>query len=322
MEGNGCGERQEGLSDRLVEGTVKFGGGSVMVWGCMFCNGPRYACKIDGRMDGEFYVRIMEEGLKSSMDYYGETPQDVVFQQDNDSKHTCKKAKTWFEDSDLEVMEWPAQSLDLNPIEHLWSHLKKKLGEYENPPVRITELWERVEKEWNNIPSYVCQNLIESMPIRVAAVLGGYTLPQSPLILQQKSFLEALNLLNKDWVLYTPSQEPYQASLQKKWSQVQHWLYTDLSLTHTKEQVSSQILPLQATLSMKEQASFQDQTLFSPTPHPRINPSTPCPQHLKTSDCANQFCSTEIGNRLAPLYKSAKSTFWSTGPYTQQMKQR
>jgi len=198
MEGNGCGERQEGLSDRLVEGTVKFGGGSVMVWGCMFCNGPRYACKIDGRMDGEFYVRIMEEGLKSSMDYYGETPQDVVFQQDNDSKHTCKKAKTWFEDSDLEVMEWPAQSLDLNPIEHLWSHLKKKLGEYENPPVRITELWERVEKEWNNIPSYVCRNLIESMPIRVAAVLGGYTLPQSPLILQQKSFLEALNLLNED----------------------------------------------------------------------------------------------------------------------------
>ena len=33
----------EGLSDRLVEGTVKFNRGSVMVWGCMFWDGPRYA---------------------------------------------------------------------------------------------------------------------------------------------------------------------------------------------------------------------------------------------------------------------------------------
>jgi len=42
----------------------------------------------------------------------------------------------------------------------------------------MTELWERVEKEWNDIPSSVGQNLIESMPRRVAAVLaakGGYT---------------------------------------------------------------------------------------------------------------------------------------------------
>jgi transposase len=168
----------EGLSDRLIEGTVKFGGGSVMVWGCMFWDGPGYACKIDGRMDGDLYVKIMEEDLKASMDYYGKNPQNVVFQQDNDPKHTCKKAKTWFQNSNLEVMEWPAQSPDLNPIEHLWSHLKKKLGEYENPPTGITELWERVEKEWNDIPTSVCQNLIESMPRRVSAVLsakGGYT---------------------------------------------------------------------------------------------------------------------------------------------------
>ena len=141
MEGNGCGKKTgEGLSDRLIEGTVKFGGGSVIVWGCMFWDGPGYACKIDERLDGDLYVKIMEEDLKASMDYYGKTPQNVVFQQDNDPKHTCKKAKTWFQNSDLEVMEWPAQSPDLNPIEHLWSHLKKKLKEYENPPTGITEL--------------------------------------------------------------------------------------------------------------------------------------------------------------------------------------
>ena len=40
----------EGLSDRLVQGTVKFGGGSLMMWGCMSWDGDGYSCKIDGRM--------------------------------------------------------------------------------------------------------------------------------------------------------------------------------------------------------------------------------------------------------------------------------
>jgi hypothetical protein len=43
----------ESLSERLVEGTLKFGGGSVMVWGCMTWEGVGYAVKIDGRMNGD-----------------------------------------------------------------------------------------------------------------------------------------------------------------------------------------------------------------------------------------------------------------------------
>ena len=57
----------EGLCDRLVQGTVKFWGGSVMVWGCMMWEGPGYACKIDGRMDGDLYVSILEEDLQASL---------------------------------------------------------------------------------------------------------------------------------------------------------------------------------------------------------------------------------------------------------------
>jgi hypothetical protein len=52
------------------------------------------------------------------------------------------------------------------------------LAEYEIPLKGILELWDRVEKEWNDIPSKVCENLIESMLRRVEAVLkakGGYT---------------------------------------------------------------------------------------------------------------------------------------------------
>ena len=53
-----------------------------------------------------------------------------------------------------------------------------RLGEYDTPASGIAELWERVQKEWNDILASVCQNLIKNMPRGVQAVLqakGGYT---------------------------------------------------------------------------------------------------------------------------------------------------
>ena len=149
-----------------------------MLWRCMCWDGIGYSCKIDGRMDGDLYIEILEDELMKSIDYHGKTPSDIIFQQDNDSKHICKKAKDWFKNHNIQVLPWPAQSPDLNPIEHLWQHLKRKLGEYSIPPNGMLELWERIEKEWEAIPNSVCRDLVESMPGRIAAVInakGGYT---------------------------------------------------------------------------------------------------------------------------------------------------
>ena len=163
---------------RRIQETTKFGGGNLMIWGCMCWDGVGYATRIDGKMDAKLYTDILGDELLKSLEWYGQNVDEIYFQQDNDPKHTSKLAKKWFEENGFKVLIWPAQSPDLNPIEHLWYHLKIKLNEYEYPPKGVHELWERVEKEWNAIPTEVVQNLINSMPRRCAAVIkanGGHT---------------------------------------------------------------------------------------------------------------------------------------------------
>ena len=149
-----------------------------MMWGCMTAQGVGLACRIDGNMDAKVYVDILDRAFLGTLRFRKLEVGDIIFQQDDDSKHTSHIARQWFEDHGVEVLEWPAQSPDLNPIEHLWRHLKRQLAGYETEPASVHELWRRVVVEWAEIPAQVCTDLIESMLDRIAAVLeaeGGHT---------------------------------------------------------------------------------------------------------------------------------------------------
>jgi len=62
---------REGPSDRLVEDTIKFGGGLVMMWGCMIWNGIGMACKMDAKIDANLYVQILKDELQQTLVDYG-----------------------------------------------------------------------------------------------------------------------------------------------------------------------------------------------------------------------------------------------------------
>ena len=166
------------LRDKEVDPTVKFGGGHIMVWGCMGWNGPGILVEVEGKMDATQYVDILKEGLLESIEKLGIPREDFIFQQDNDPKHTSKMAAKWFEGQEINILDWPAQSPDLNPIEHLWHLLKRRILGYERPAAGVWELWERASVEWGKITEEECQRLIESMPRRLGAVIkanGGHT---------------------------------------------------------------------------------------------------------------------------------------------------
>jgi len=166
--------------ERCLAPTFKSGRQSLMIWGCMVHGrlGPLVLVPKDERT-GVDYVRLVLGG--PLWDFYSDLLEErglVAVMEDGAPIHRSKAAKDFSSAHHLEVFPHPAQSPDINPIEHVWHRLKTRINGLLDIPRNLDEMWVAIQEEWKKIEVEFINTLVESMPNRVEAVMeakGGPT---------------------------------------------------------------------------------------------------------------------------------------------------
>ncbi|GET66162.1 IS630 family transposase [Rhizophagus irregularis DAOM 181602=DAOM 197198] len=162
------------------ESSVEIGNGrkSVMVWGCfiggikgqlIFCDENKEG---DEKINSNTYIRILNSHLYPFQHTVCElTGRAAIFQQDNAPIHTAKITKNWLKKNKIAIIDWPANSPDLNPIENIWKQLKDNIQARKTFPRTVSELKVALSEEWENLDCSIFEEVVASMPQRINAVL-------------------------------------------------------------------------------------------------------------------------------------------------------
>lgn len=167
----------ERYNQACMEEKIPYGGGSVHVWAGISSESRTELVVIEnGTLTARRYVtEILNEYVGPFLVEMGE---NAVFMQDNARPHTAQIVFDYLQEVGITRMEWPARSPDLNPIEHAWDELGRRVRQRNPPPITLRDMKLALIEEWQNIPQHRLRNLVESMPNRITAVLrarGGNT---------------------------------------------------------------------------------------------------------------------------------------------------
>jgi transposase len=147
--------------------------GKVSLWGCICAEGLGHAELYVDTLNAQRYQTILGHNLVSSAHQFWPRGQ-WWFQQDNWSVHTAGTSRAWFHNHGIDLIEWPAWSPDLNPIEELWNDLKSRV--YGRHPRTMEELERVITEEWAATDLAFIARICRNMPHRLQAVIanGGH----------------------------------------------------------------------------------------------------------------------------------------------------
>ncbi len=140
-------KRGEAQNPCCLKSSVKFPQ-SVMLWAAMSSAGVGPLCFLKSTVNAAIYQEILEHFMLPSADkLYGDA--DFIFQQDLAPAHTAKCTKSCFNDHGVTVLDWPANSPDLNPMENLWGIVKRKMRD--TRPNNADDLKVAIKATWASI---------------------------------------------------------------------------------------------------------------------------------------------------------------------------
>lgn len=160
----------------LIRKTVKHPD-KIMVWGAISSHGTSRLYIVEGMMNSAKYINMLERRLLPQIkDWYGDGK--CIYQQDSAPCHTAKRVYAWLRQNKIQVLDWPGNSPDMNPIETLWDILKDEI--HSEPITTKTKLIEKLIQSWFHSPRILemTKKLIRGMPKRIQALIeakGGPT---------------------------------------------------------------------------------------------------------------------------------------------------
>ncbi len=142
--------------------------GSVMVWGCVSALGKGNLHFCDGTINAEKYIEILEHNMLPSRRHLFQG-RPCIFQQDDAKPHSAHITKSWLRRKRVRVLDWPACSPDLSPIENVWRILKRKMRQ--RRPRTVAQLKTCLQEEWDKITPETLHHLVSSVPKRLLSVV-------------------------------------------------------------------------------------------------------------------------------------------------------
>ena len=147
----------------------------VLVWGCFSRNGVGLLKRIDSTLNAKRYQKEIIHDIDTIGKCLVFPKRNFIFMQDLAPCHRAMSTKVFLDRLDVNVIDWPGNSPDLNPIENLWYIIKRQLPC--GSTLTSDELWESIQDIWYKTPSYLCRRLFDSIPRRIAAVLQSKGYP-------------------------------------------------------------------------------------------------------------------------------------------------
>lgn len=163
----------EAFHPDCIAPTIKHGGGSLMVWACFRWDKPGPIIVIDGTLDQQKYMKVLEEQLLPLWKQIKRRVRSPIFQDDGAPAHTARSVTNWKISNGIRTFRWPAQSPDLNPIEHVWKMLKDRIQQRSPRPKNLNELKKFIYEEWDQLNRNALRFIVSSMTYRIRSVINA-----------------------------------------------------------------------------------------------------------------------------------------------------